>query len=133
MTEPLALRVLEDRLPGALRASGVTGEGLSALGDAVLDAASRRTEDVLVEADPGNGRLLARLREWGDVSEVTFPDGRARVRVRLSPRHFEPVRREGGTILSAEDADAPEAAAPAVPRATRRRAGPARGGRAGAS
>ncbi len=99
VSEPLALRLLEDRLPGAIRASAVTGEGLDALADAVVAAASRRHEDVVVETDPGNGRLLARLREWGEVRDVTFPRGKARVRVRLAPRHFANVRREGGVIV----------------------------------
>ena len=131
VTEPLALRLLEDRLPGAVRVSALTGEGLDRLGEAVLEAASRRAEDVVVEADPGNGRLLARLNEWGEVLEVTFPDGRARVRVRLSPRHFEPVRREGGTILSG--ADASEDAAPAARSSPKARPARPRGHRGGAA
>jgi GTP-binding protein HflX len=96
--EPLALRVLEDRLPGAVAVSAVTGAGLDALADAVLAHVSRRHTDVVVEADAGNGRLLARLREWGDVRDVAYADGLARVRVRLAPRHFEAVRREGGQV-----------------------------------
>ncbi len=58
-------------------------------------------------ADAGNGRLLARLREWGSVDEIAYPDGDARVRMRLPPRHFAPVRREGGTILEADGTPIP--------------------------
>jgi GTP-binding protein HflX len=127
--EPLALRLLEDLLPGAVRVSAKTGEGLGRLGDAVLAAASRRHADVVVEADAGNGRLLARLREWGDVTEVTYPDGRARIRVRLAPRHLEAVRREGGVLVSGAppgaDGDGaagpPGPSAPRAPRPPRRR------------
>lgn len=107
VTDVLALRVLEDRLPGALRVSAVTGEGLDRLGKAVLDAVEKRSRDVIVVADPGNGRLLARLREWGSVDEIAYPDGEARVRMRLPPRHFAPVRREGGTILEADGTPIP--------------------------
>jgi GTP-binding protein HflX len=99
VTEPLALRLLEDRLPGAVLVSAKTGHGIDALAEAVLDAASRTHSDVVVEADAGNGRLLARLREWGEVRDVAYVDGVARVDVRLSPRHFDSVRREGGRVV----------------------------------
>jgi GTP-binding protein HflX len=135
--EPLALRLLEDRLPGAIRISAKTGEGIDRLADAVLEAANRRAADVVVETDAGNGRLLARLREWGDVASVTYPDGKAHVRIRLAPRHFDPVRREGGTILDAADElgaapepreDPPESAgeSPAVSDAPARKPAPKR-------
>ncbi len=99
-TEPLALRHLEERLPGAIRVSAVTGEGLDRLADAVLAAAGRGAQDVVVEADAGNGRLLAHLSEWGEVADVAYLDGLARVHVRLPWRRFGPVRREGGRVLS---------------------------------
>ena len=124
VAEPLALRLLEDRLPGAVRVSALTGDGLERLGEAVLAAAAGRTEEVVVETDPGNGRLLARLREWGDVAEIAFPDGRARVRMRLAPRHFEPVRREGGRILTSDEVAALAEDAPAVPATKPRRKKP---------
>jgi GTP-binding protein HflX len=125
VAEPLALRHLEDRLPGALRVSALTGEGVPALTAAVAAAASRRARDVVVDADPGNGRLLARLREWGEVGEVSFPDGRARVRVRLPTRRFHEVRREGGRILDEDGEDLEDEDADGAPpagRGTRRRA-----------
>jgi GTP-binding protein HflX len=112
--EVLALRVLEDRLPGAVRVSALTGEGLDRLGKLVLDAVEKRSRDVIVVVDPGNGRLLARLREWGSVEETTYPDGEARVRMRLPSRHFAPVRREGGTILDADGKPIPPEATEAA-------------------
>ena len=102
VADVLALRVLEDRLPGAIRVSAVTREGLDRLGAAVLAATDKRSREVTVVTTPGNGKLLARLREWGSVEDVSYTDGEARAKVRLSPRHFAPVRREGGTILDAE-------------------------------
>ena len=56
--------------------------------------------DLEIEADPGNGKLLARLREWGEVLNQEFKNGTVHVQVRLPVRHVEAVRREGGTILS---------------------------------
>jgi GTP-binding protein HflX len=108
VTDPFGLRVLTERLPGAIPVSAITGQGLDLLAEAVIEASSRRTSDVVVEADPGNGRLLARLREWGEVKEITFPDGLARVAMRLAPRHFDNVRREGGRLLDEEGQPIPE-------------------------
>ncbi|MCC7138291.1 MAG: GTPase HflX [Planctomycetes bacterium] len=99
--EPLALRVLRDRLPDAVEVSAVTGAGVDGLTDHVLEHVLRRALDVVVETDAGNGRLLARLREWGDVASVAYEGARARVAVRLAARHFAPVRRDGGTVLDA--------------------------------
>jgi GTPase len=110
VTEPLALRVLRDQLPGAVETSAVSGQGIDALTDAVLHHVLERAHDVIVETDAGNGRLLARLREWGDVSEVTYPEGKARVTLRLAPRHYGPVRREGGLLLDAEGREIPASA-----------------------
>jgi GTP-binding protein HflX len=108
--DPVALRLLEDRLPGSVRISALTGAGLDDLRDEVLSYVTRRDVDLVVDADPGNGRLLARLREWGEVREVTYPDGRVRVSVRVPPRHVERIRREGGVIL--EGAPEPSEGAP---------------------
>jgi GTP-binding protein HflX len=97
--DPLALRLLESRLPGAVRVSGLTGEGLPDLAAAVLGFLTRRHLDLLVEVDAGSGRLLARLSEVGEVTDTTWTDGVARVRVRLPPRHLGEIRRMGGRIL----------------------------------
>jgi GTP-binding protein HflX len=112
VTEPLALRLLEERLPGAVAVSAVTGQGVDALGEAVLEAARGRRAPVTIEADAGNGRLLARLREWGEVDDVSYLDGRALVRMRLAPRHFDSVREEGGVVRPVEGGELP----PSVPR-----------------
>jgi len=98
----LTLRLVEERLPEGLLASALTGEGIPALRDRVHGYVTRRHVDVVVEGDPGNGRLLACLREWGDVGEVSSPAGRVHVPVRIAPRYLARIEREGGTIL--EDA-----------------------------
>ena len=97
--DPLTLRLLEERLPGALQTSALTGEGLEELRERVHEYVTRRHVEVIVEGDPGNGRLLAKLRGWGEVGEITYPDERMRIVVRVAPRYFERIRLEGGTVL----------------------------------
>jgi GTPase len=95
----VGLGLLHDRLAGALEVSAVTGQGVDALTEAVASYAMRRDVTLTVEADAGNGRLPALLREWGEVEATDYVDGVARYRVRLAPRHFAHVKREGGRIL----------------------------------
>ena len=99
VTSAVGLRLLEERFPDAMRTSALKGEGVRRLRDRVYEYVTRHDLDLVVEADAGNGRLLARLREWGEVLETTFPDDRVRVSVRVSPRYVEPIRREGGVIV----------------------------------
>jgi GTP-binding protein HflX len=101
--DPLALRLLEQRLPGAIQTSAVDGTGLQSLREAVHAYVTRRHVDVVVEGDPGNGRLLSHLREWGEVDEVTYPDGAVRVAVRIAPRYLDRIVKEGGRVLSTGD------------------------------
>jgi GTP-binding protein HflX len=106
----VGLRLLEERLPGAVAVSAKTGEGLERLREAVHGFVTRRDVVLVVDADPGNGRLAALLHEWGQVLETAYPDGRARYRVALPLKHVAHVRRAGGEIVEGappdEDPDA---------------------------
>jgi GTP-binding protein HflX len=115
VTEPLALRVLRDRLPEAVEVSAVTGDGLDALASRVLEHLDRRARDIVVVVDAGNGKLLARLRGWGNVHDVAYEGGTARVSVRLAARHFGPVRREGGELLETDGRPIPPEVEPWEP------------------
>ena len=106
--DPLMLRFLEDRLPRSLRTSALTGEGLDALTEAVHDYVTRRHLEIVVEGDPGNGRLISALRDWGEVDETSYLEGRVVVRLRIAPRYVDSIRRMGGKIV----AGAPEEEAP---------------------
>ena len=105
VNDPLMLRFLEDRLPRSLRTSAITGEGLGELRDAVHDYVTRRHLELVVELDPGNGKLLSSLSDWGEVDETTYLDGRVVLKVRIAPRYVESIRRGGGVIVGG----APEA------------------------
>jgi len=71
ISDPVVLRLLEKRLPDAVQTSAVRKIGLEVLRERVREYVTRRHVDVVVTGDPGNGRLLSRLREWGDVGIVT--------------------------------------------------------------
>jgi len=106
--DPLALRHLEDRLPRSVRTSAVTGEGLAALRAAVYSYVTRRYVDLVVEADAGDGLLLARLREWGEVGEVAYRDGRVTVPLRVEPRFVAQIVKAGGLVVSGDPGHAAE-------------------------
>ncbi len=106
--DPLTLRLLEERLPQAVKTSAVDGTGLEELRDRVHEYVTRRHVDIVVEGDPGNGKLLSLLRDWGEVGEPSYPDGVVHVPVRIAPRYFDRIKNEGGRIL--EDPAAQEEA-----------------------
>ena len=66
----------------------------------VYEYLTRRDVDLVVETDAGAGRLLAKLRDWGEVADIEYVDGRARVGLRIAARFVDLIRREGGTIVS---------------------------------
>jgi len=97
--DPVTLRMLEDRLPNAVQTSATDGTGLSELRERVHEYVTRRHIDIVVAGDPGNGKLLAQLRTWGEVGEVTYPDGAVHVAVRIAPRYLDLIAKEGGRVL----------------------------------
>jgi GTP-binding protein HflX len=105
--DPVALRLLAERFTEpVVKVSAVSGEGLLDLARAVLAYATRRDLHLTLEVDPGAGALLARLREWGHVEEVTYPDEKVRVRLRLPSRYLATVQAAGARVL--EGLPAPE-------------------------
>ena len=93
--DPLSLRVLEDRLPGAVRTSAMTGEGLGALAEAVYDYVLRRHAGWRLTLDPGAGKLLARVRGMGEILDVRYGAEHVEVDVLLSRPQAERLRLEG--------------------------------------
>ena len=96
--DPLAVRLLEERLPGSVRISAKTGQGLDALRDAVHDYVTRRYETWRVILHPAQGGLLAKLRTWGEIVDVEYQAEATLVTVRLAPRHAKRAQEEGATL-----------------------------------
>jgi len=71
------------RYPHAIGISARIGTGLPTLARAVSDALGRGFRDVDVEADPGNGRLLAWLGRHGEVLSRRFSEDRVVVHCRI--------------------------------------------------
>ncbi len=102
------LRLLEERLPHAVRTSATTGDGLDDLKHAVFEYVTRRHLDLVIESDPGNGKLLSRLQEWGEVQDTTYLNGKVRVEVRVAQRYLDHIKSEGGIVVEGEPASLEE-------------------------
>ena len=96
--DPVTFRLLEERLPHSTATSAVTGDGIDALREAVYAYVMRHHEAVVVRLDAGNGKLLARLREWGEVEDVAYVDDDVVVRLRLPRRYRGQVVEHGGRL-----------------------------------
>ncbi len=98
--DPPVLALLEARVPDAVRTSARTGTGLEALRQRVHEYVIRHHRTLLVAGDPGNGRLLAQLREWGEVEDVSYPSAdEMRVRLKIPPTYAARIVQLGGRIL----------------------------------
>jgi GTP-binding protein HflX len=89
------LDALLDRYPGAVPISVHSGQGLAELAEAVGAALSRDFLDLDVEADVGNGRLLAYLAAHGEVLSRQFTERRMTVHCRLPHRFLLGLREDG--------------------------------------
>ena len=96
---PWRLKALEDQVTNAVQTSAINGTGLDELRERVHQYVTRHHLELVVEADAGNGRLLARLNDWGEVEDTEYTDGRVRVRVRAARRYLDPIRESGGDII----------------------------------
>ena len=67
--------------------SARTGQGLDGLREAVIGALSADFADAEVEADAGNGRVLAYLSAHAEVYRQQYQDNEVVLRCRL-PRHL---------------------------------------------
>ncbi|MBA4065005.1 MAG: GTPase HflX [Isosphaera sp.] len=89
VTDPSVLKVLEAHHPRAVAVSGLTGEGVDRLEDAVMGALAAEFADAEVVTDAGNGRVLAFLNAHAEVYRQEFRDESNEVVVRCHlPRHL---------------------------------------------
>ena len=65
----------------------MTGQGIEALQDAVVEALSAEFAEAEVETAAGNGRVLAYLAAHAEIFRQEYEDNRVRIRCYL-PRHL---------------------------------------------
>src|SRR5207253_1585798 len=83
------LQVLMAQHPKAVAVSGLTGEGVDALEEAVMAALAADFAEAEVVTDAGNGRVLAFLNAHAEVYRQEFRDDANEVVIRCHlPRHL---------------------------------------------
>ena len=69
--------------------------------DAVGEALGREFLDLVVEADPGDGKLLAYLEAKGEVLSRTYEENAVHFHVRMAAGAMGPVQKAARTIRPA--------------------------------
>ena len=83
------LQVLQAHHPRAVAVSGLTGEGMDLLEDAVMEALASEFAEAEVITEAGNGKVLAFLNAHAEVYRQEFRDDSNEVVVRCHlPRHL---------------------------------------------
>jgi GTP-binding protein HflX len=84
-----ALQLLQAHHPKAVLVSGLTGEGVDHLEDAVMEALAAEFAEAEVVTDAGNGKVLAYLNAHAEVYRQEFREDTNEVVVRCHlPRHL---------------------------------------------
>lgn len=79
--------------PDALPISARTGQGLSAVAEAVYQAVRGQQVDVTLEADLTNGRLISYIESHSRVQDREFKDGRVTLRAIMGKRTLTDLSR----------------------------------------
>jgi GTP-binding protein HflX len=89
VTDRTALAVLKAHHPKAVAVSGLTGEGLDLLEEAVMAALASSFAEAEIVTDSGNGRVLAFLNANAEIYRQEFRDADNEVVIRCHlPRHL---------------------------------------------
>lgn len=89
LAERSTLQVLEAHHPRAVAVSGLTGEGIDKLEDAVMEALAAEFAEAEVVANAGNGKVLAFLNAHSEVYRQEFREESNEVVIRCHlPRHL---------------------------------------------
>ncbi len=89
VADPSILKVLEAHHPRGVALSGLTGEGIDRLEDAVMEALASEFAEAEVITEAGNGKVLAFLNAHAEVYRQEFRDDSNEVVVRCHlPRHL---------------------------------------------
>lgn len=109
-----ALQVLEAHHPRAIAVSGLMGEGIDKLEEAVMGALAEEFAEAEVVTDAGNGRVLAYLNAHAEVYRQEFRDETNEVVVRCHlPRHL--LHHIAGPTVQVRFLDRAPVAAPPPP------------------
>ena len=98
MIDRVELTILSKLQSRSVAVSSLTGEGLDKLAEMVLAEAESRWDEGTVEFSAGNGKLLARLCEAGDVISRRYVDENVRLHLRLPIRVAARLKMESGVM-----------------------------------
>jgi GTP-binding protein HflX len=79
LSDPSLLHVLQRHHPRSVAVSAITGEGLHALREAVIEALSADFANAEIDAEAGNGKVLSYLAAHADVYRQEYRDNRVTV------------------------------------------------------
>ncbi len=83
------MTLLEAHHPRAVAVSGLTGEGVDALEDAVMEALAADFAEAEIITDSGNGKVLAFLNAHAEIYRQEFRDDANEVVIRCHlPKHL---------------------------------------------
>ena len=85
---PSQLTSLQSRYKNAICVSAKTGAGFDRLHAVVSDALSRSFQDIDIEMDVSNGKLLAYLAAKGEILSTQFTDDRIRAHCRIPQKYL---------------------------------------------
>ncbi len=94
-----AAHYLRIRLPNVVETSAATGEGLNQLKQAVIDQVREAFTTLTVEADSGNGKLIAYVRKHGSILSQEYDERKVRFHLRLPPGEVQRVVDLGATVV----------------------------------
>lgn len=97
--EDSALHLLRLNLENAVEVSAATGAGLGDLCERVLQLMRDRYVRITIEADTGNGKLLAYVSKHGHILGTDYFDDRMRLDLRLPTAEVSRVINLGGTVV----------------------------------
>lgn len=95
-----AIHLLRTNLEEVVEVSARTGAGLDALRRRVLEQMRHRFVRLELEAESGNGKLLAYLSEHGHILGRSYSDGSVRLDLQLPMSEVHRVIRLGGRVVS---------------------------------
>lgn len=102
ISDPATLSVLRLQFPAAVEISARAGVGIDRLTQRVAEHMRGRYALVEVEADAGNGKLLAYVNRHAHVLERRYTDRMVRLSLRVAPGEVPRICEMGARLLSSD-------------------------------